>query len=193
MEIIIFISWVKVFQRRRVGRFGFFTFTRFTGWWIFFTHVTDENHVVFFDLLKILLLLSHGQASVERGFSVNKETEVENLLEHSLVVQTTCRSDDYLCDERLKNHCSAMIFNWYKVWQKTFILDEANDSCSCVGDEPSRHNKYIDVKDVVVGFRSCSLSAPSIVCVFVHAEFTGIGQIDCLWFKHVRSNSFQSR
>ena len=31
-----------------------------------------------------------------------------------------------------------------------FILDEANDSCSCVGDEPSRHNKYIDVKDVVV-------------------------------------------
>ena len=77
----------------------------------FFTHVTDENHVAFFDLLKILLLLSHGQASVERGFSVNKETEVENLLEHSLVVQTTCRSDHYLGDERLKNHCSAMIFN----------------------------------------------------------------------------------
>ena len=28
---------------------------------------------------------SHGQASVEWGYSVNKEIEVENLLEHSLV------------------------------------------------------------------------------------------------------------
>ena len=33
----------------------------------------------------------------------------------------------------------------------------------------------------------------SIVCVLVHADFTGIGQIDCLWFKYVHSNSFQSR
>ena len=31
-----------------------------------------------------------------------------------------------------------------------FMLDEANDSCSCVGDEPSRHNKYIDVKGFMV-------------------------------------------
>ena len=37
--------------------------------------------------MKILLVLSHGQASVERGFSVNKEIEVENLHEHSLVAQ----------------------------------------------------------------------------------------------------------
>lgn len=32
-----------------------------------------------------LLLLSHGQASVERGFSINKEIESENMLEESLV------------------------------------------------------------------------------------------------------------
>ena len=55
----------------------------------FFTHMTGENYVAFFDLLKILLLLSHGQASVELGFSVNKEIEVENLLKHSLVAQRT--------------------------------------------------------------------------------------------------------
>ena len=34
-----------------------------------------------------LLLLSHGQASVERGFSINKEIEVENLHEQSVVGQ----------------------------------------------------------------------------------------------------------
>ena len=31
--------------------------------------------------------MSHGQATVERGFSVNKEVEVENLKEHTLVAQ----------------------------------------------------------------------------------------------------------
>ncbi|XP_052808541.1 uncharacterized protein LOC128237234 [Mya arenaria] len=40
-----------------------------------------------FDVVKMLLTLSHGQASVERGFSVNKEVEVENLKEYSLVSQ----------------------------------------------------------------------------------------------------------
>ncbi|KAL2084933.1 hypothetical protein ACEWY4_020451 [Coilia grayii] len=34
---------------------------------------------------KKLLLLSHGQASVERGFSVNKEIETENMQEETLV------------------------------------------------------------------------------------------------------------
>ena len=36
--------------------------------------------------------------------------------------------------------------------KKKFILDEANDSSSCVGDEPSKHNKYIGVKGVMVAF-----------------------------------------
>ena len=35
----------------------------------------------------MLLVLSHGQASVERGFSVNKEVEVENLMKQSVVAQ----------------------------------------------------------------------------------------------------------
>ena len=43
---------------------------------------------------------------------------------------------------------------WYlidtKYDKKKFILDETNDSSSCVGDELSRHNKYIDVKGVMV-------------------------------------------
>ena len=53
----------------------------------FSTYVSGENYVALFDIVKILLVLSHGQSSVERGFSVNKEIEVENLHEHSLVAQ----------------------------------------------------------------------------------------------------------
>ena len=38
-------------------------------------------------VVRDILLLSHGQASVERGFSVNRQLEVENLKEDSLVAQ----------------------------------------------------------------------------------------------------------
>ncbi|KAK1903780.1 Acetyl-coenzyme A carboxylase carboxyl transferase subunit alpha [Dissostichus eleginoides] len=39
------------------------------------------------EVVKFVLVLSHGQASVERGFSINKEVMVENLKEHSLIAQ----------------------------------------------------------------------------------------------------------
>ncbi|KAK5874614.1 hypothetical protein PBY51_019545 [Eleginops maclovinus] len=39
------------------------------------------------EVVQLALILSHGQASVERGFSVNKEVMVENLKEHSLIAQ----------------------------------------------------------------------------------------------------------
>ena len=39
------------------------------------------------DLTKKLLFLSHGQASVERGFSINKEISVENMAEQTLIAQ----------------------------------------------------------------------------------------------------------
>ncbi|KAJ1519804.1 hypothetical protein ONE63_005057 [Megalurothrips usitatus] len=40
-----------------------------------------------YSFLKVVLVLSHGQAFVERGFSVNKEMIVENQLARSLVAQ----------------------------------------------------------------------------------------------------------
>ena len=39
------------------------------------------------ELTKNLLLLSHGQASVERGFSINKEISVENMTVQTLISQ----------------------------------------------------------------------------------------------------------
>ncbi|GFO18650.1 AAK AK-HSDH: amino acid kinase superfamily aak domain-containing protein [Plakobranchus ocellatus] len=51
-------------------------------------------------VINIVLLLSHSNADVERGFSVNKEASVENLLEESLVARRLiCQyvSDSGLC------------------------------------------------------------------------------------------------
>ncbi|KAM7296260.1 uncharacterized protein ISCGN_021439 [Ixodes scapularis] len=65
----------------------------------FFVRLTkyDTSFSTLWEALKLLLLLSHGQASVERGFSVNKQMAVENLAEISYVSQRT------ICDA-IKDH-----------------------------------------------------------------------------------------
>ena len=40
-----------------------------------------------FSFVKMVMVLSHGQATVERGFSINKEVEVENLKQENHVAQ----------------------------------------------------------------------------------------------------------
>ena len=45
--------------------------------------MNTTSYAKLWNVSKQLLLLSHGQATVERGFSVNKQTEVENLKEES--------------------------------------------------------------------------------------------------------------
>jgi len=44
---------------------------------------------VYQSCVKMLLLLSHGQANVERGFSVNKQVELDNLGEDTFVAKHT--------------------------------------------------------------------------------------------------------
>lgn len=54
---------------------------------LFFECMANESYKSLFSVVKLILILSHGQVTVERGFSVNKEVEVENLKEHTLVAQ----------------------------------------------------------------------------------------------------------
>ena len=49
--------------------------------------MNTEPYQKLFKAVQLILVLSHGQASVERDFSVNKELEVENLANESLVAQ----------------------------------------------------------------------------------------------------------
>ena len=46
---------------------------------LFFECMANESYKSLFSDVKRILILSHGQATVERGFSVNKEAEVESL------------------------------------------------------------------------------------------------------------------
>lgn len=52
-----------------------------------FMSAGGDQYAEILRVMKMLLILSHGQAAVERGFSVNKEVEVENIKHRTLVAQ----------------------------------------------------------------------------------------------------------
>ena len=49
----------------------------------------NGDYVKLWNVVYKLLLFSHGQSTVERGFSINRQIEVENRKEHSYVAQRT--------------------------------------------------------------------------------------------------------
>ena len=51
------------------------------------TYINRKKFDKLWNICKLTLTLSHGQAVVERGFSVNKEILVENLQQKSLINQ----------------------------------------------------------------------------------------------------------
>ena len=57
---------------------------------------TVNEYSLLFDVVKICLCLSHGQATVERRFSVNANVIVENLQEESIVAQSIVH--DRICE-----------------------------------------------------------------------------------------------
>ena len=62
---------------------------------LLFESMATKQHISsIWRVVKHLLLLSHGQASVEWGFSVNRQNEVENLHEESVIAQRL------ICDHR---------------------------------------------------------------------------------------------
>ncbi|KAG1651529.1 Structural maintenance of chromosomes flexible hinge domain-containing protein 1 [Nymphon striatum] len=54
---------------------------------LFFEYMSGPNYIQLLSVVKLILVMSHGQASVERGFNINKEIEVENMKEHTLVAR----------------------------------------------------------------------------------------------------------
>jgi len=47
----------------------------------------NESYSKLWKIVKMLLVLSHDQASMERGFSVNRQTEIDNMQEETFVAK----------------------------------------------------------------------------------------------------------
>ena len=53
--------------------------------------VKSGSFLKLWEVMRMVLILSHGQASVEKGFSINRQVMVENLKERSFIAQRTIR------------------------------------------------------------------------------------------------------
>ena len=105
----------------------------------FFSAVKVQNYKNLAFILKIVLTLSHGQAVVERRFSVNKAVLDVNMQENSLIAHKLIR--DRMSSNNLKPHCmevpNPMIraytsardkYESYKEGQAKLKRKESNDS-----------------------------------------------------------------
>lgn len=83
-EYNLFLDNISVFGTKRFSDFNISTDRIDT---LFHEFMAGDSYKQLFNVVKLILVLSHGQAAVERGFSVNKELEVENMKEHTLVAR----------------------------------------------------------------------------------------------------------
>ena len=83
-EYNLFLDNIPVFGSLRFSNFSV-THDRVDN--LLHEFMTGDNYKQLFRVVKLVLVLSHGQAAVERGFSVNKKLEVENMKEHTLVAR----------------------------------------------------------------------------------------------------------
>ena len=83
-QFAMFLDSIPVFGSERYGNFQSVEDRVDT---LFYECISNESYKSLFSVVKLILILSHGQATAERGLSVNKEVEVENLKEHTLVAQ----------------------------------------------------------------------------------------------------------
>lgn len=98
----------------------------------FFSSHLKTKHIKVWPVIQKLLLLSHGQATVERGFSINKKIEVENLKQESYVALRI------ICD-----HVNSLGGDVTKV-----VIDK--DLRSSVSLARHRYNQYLeDLKTTV--------------------------------------------
>ena len=66
----------------------------------YFKELKDEKYPEFCSVIKIVLTLSHGQADVERSFSLNNAVLQSNMKEDSVV--SKCLMQDHLVSNNLK-------------------------------------------------------------------------------------------
>ena len=80
-------------------------------------YINTSEYEQMWCVFKLLLCLSHGQASVERGFSVNSNLLVENMHEDSLIAQRI-----------VHDHVKSLKLEAYEVKVTKTCLDNANSA-----------------------------------------------------------------
>ncbi|CAM4635460.1 unnamed protein product [Leuciscus chuanchicus] len=106
------------------------------------------ENAALWDMMKCLLTLSHGQAAVERGYSVNKDMLVENLKERSLIalrlVQDAMaeRAVDEALPKDLIQHCKGARMRYMQ------YLEDEKKNKEQTANEKKRKELHQDIENV---------------------------------------------
>ena len=94
----------------------------------------DKSHFsALWQIVKLTLILSHGNAAVESGFSINNDMLVENLLEDSLVGQRTVYDSIQKAGGVLSVHIDKRMLQIVRaarsLWEEALHKSRAAEDC----------------------------------------------------------------
>ena len=125
--------------------------------------------------MQLILTLSHGQATVERGFSVNKEVLAPNLQETSLVAMrlvhssmqaAKCKVVDFVVNDALLSSC-AHARNRYQMYlmERKALMEELTSTKKSKEDLEKVSKKLVNTADKKAkGFHSNESLVSRIKC-----------------------------
>ena len=102
------------------------------------------------EVVRLLLVISHGQAGVERGFSVNKEVEVENLKGESLVAQRIiCDHVNYVGGVLNVDMSTELLNSAHGARNKyeTYLEDQKLEK-KCEGEQKKRKHTLDEIEEL---------------------------------------------
>ncbi|KAK9543284.1 hypothetical protein VZT92_001075 [Zoarces viviparus] len=114
-----------------------------------------EEYAELWNIMKCLFTLSHGQAAVERGYSVNKDMLVENLQEKTIIAMRLVHDamaghTDEALPKDLKQHCrgARTIYEMYLEDQKKFRANhQREEKKGALPGNPESENKAAKSND----------------------------------------------
>ena len=122
------------------------------------------------EVFKIVLILSHGQAQVERGFSVNDELLDVNMLAKTLIAQRIVH--DHMCSEGIKAHelnINPSLLGHVKDARKRYFADQQERSSQKSKSERDEKLKAVNA-DIADFNQQISLLEKTVISLKTQAD-----------------------
>ena len=109
-----------------------------------FLHGSMKDYPELWSMVRKLLLLSHGQASVERGFSVNKEVETWNMKSDTIIAHRLICDYVSVCGGVLKVPITKEVLNYAASARSNYRLHLEEEKKRKLTEHQSQKRKLVE-------------------------------------------------
>lgn len=103
-----------------------------------------SSYTDLWNFCKKLLLLSHGQAEVERGFSINKEVETCNMSEETVVIQRLICNQVKVCGGVTQVPLTKELISYCALTRSRYRVHLEEEKKRRETEENSKKRKYVE-------------------------------------------------